>query len=238
MSDILSSVPALPRGAVNVVVESGSEVARLLVESPRVPLISFTGRSRPSRRPDTPMSESTHMKIISVDSAHVPPVSAVRAAAMKGRVPPAIAAANSRLTATPVYRTRVSNCSGSMAAWAPSIRSLAKVSMRVIAIHTTQEWPVSSSQKKGNERSAHSTAPGGGQRRSQPGGPAPHDEDVGGLTHRKLTGVRVTGHGGKTSVTGGEGGGPLLSAAHGPDGARHHACFRARFTRALHTCAR
>lgn len=49
MSDILASVPELPKGAVNVVVESGSDVARLLVESPRVPAISFTGSTATGR---------------------------------------------------------------------------------------------------------------------------------------------------------------------------------------------
>ncbi|MEV0848180.1 aldehyde dehydrogenase family protein [Streptomyces sp. NPDC049954] len=49
MSEILASVPELPRGAVNVVIESGSEVAQLLVESPRVPVISFTGSTRTGR---------------------------------------------------------------------------------------------------------------------------------------------------------------------------------------------
>ncbi|CAM5645394.1 gamma-aminobutyraldehyde dehydrogenase [Streptomyces avidinii] len=49
MSEILASVPELPEGAVNVVIESGSEVARLLVESPRVPAISFTGSTATGR---------------------------------------------------------------------------------------------------------------------------------------------------------------------------------------------
>jgi len=43
MAEILASVPEPPAGAVNIVVESGSEVARLLVDSPQVPVISFTG---------------------------------------------------------------------------------------------------------------------------------------------------------------------------------------------------
>lgn len=43
MAAILSGVPELPAGVVNVVIESGSDVARLLVESPQVPVISFTG---------------------------------------------------------------------------------------------------------------------------------------------------------------------------------------------------
>ncbi|MGW3560764.1 aldehyde dehydrogenase family protein [Streptomyces sp. NPDC000963] len=49
MSEILASVPELPHGAVNVVVESGSDVARLLVESPQVPVISFTGSTATGR---------------------------------------------------------------------------------------------------------------------------------------------------------------------------------------------
>ncbi|MEV7845231.1 aldehyde dehydrogenase family protein [Streptomyces cyaneofuscatus] len=49
MSEILASVPELPKGAVNVVVESGAEVARLLVESPQVPAISFTGSTATGR---------------------------------------------------------------------------------------------------------------------------------------------------------------------------------------------
>ncbi|MFE6365695.1 aldehyde dehydrogenase family protein [Streptomyces sp. NPDC057806] len=49
MSDILPSVPELPAGAVNVVIESGSDVARLLVDSPQVPVISFTGSTATGR---------------------------------------------------------------------------------------------------------------------------------------------------------------------------------------------
>ncbi len=49
MSEILASVPEIPAGTVNIVVESGSEVARLLVESPRVPVISFTGSTQIGR---------------------------------------------------------------------------------------------------------------------------------------------------------------------------------------------
>lgn len=49
MCEILGEVPELPRGTVNVVVESGSEVARLLVDSPAVPVISFTGSTRTGR---------------------------------------------------------------------------------------------------------------------------------------------------------------------------------------------
>ncbi|MFJ4438991.1 aldehyde dehydrogenase family protein [Streptomyces sp. NPDC088923] len=49
MSEILSSVPELPKGAVNVVIESGAEVASLLVDSPDVPVISYTGSTRTGR---------------------------------------------------------------------------------------------------------------------------------------------------------------------------------------------
>ncbi len=49
MSEIVASVPEIPAGVVNVVVESGSEVARLLVESPQVPVISFTGSTQTGR---------------------------------------------------------------------------------------------------------------------------------------------------------------------------------------------
>jgi betaine-aldehyde dehydrogenase len=49
MSEILASVPEIPAGVVNIVVESGSEVACLLVESPHVPVISFTGSTRTGR---------------------------------------------------------------------------------------------------------------------------------------------------------------------------------------------
>lgn len=48
-ADILSSVPELPAGVVNLFSESGSEGAKLLVESPQVPVISFTGSTRTGR---------------------------------------------------------------------------------------------------------------------------------------------------------------------------------------------
>ncbi|HEV2638253.1 MAG TPA: aldehyde dehydrogenase family protein [Actinocrinis sp.] len=42
-ADIIGSVPEIPAGVVNIVVESGSDVARLLVDSPQVPVVSYTG---------------------------------------------------------------------------------------------------------------------------------------------------------------------------------------------------
>lgn len=43
MSELISSVPEIPAGVVNIVTESGSDIAKLLVDSPQVPVISFTG---------------------------------------------------------------------------------------------------------------------------------------------------------------------------------------------------
>jgi acyl-CoA reductase-like NAD-dependent aldehyde dehydrogenase len=42
-AEIIASVPELPKGAVNLFVESGSDGAKFLVESPDVPVINFTG---------------------------------------------------------------------------------------------------------------------------------------------------------------------------------------------------
>ncbi len=47
--EILASVPDLPRGAVNLFVESGSDGAKYLVEAPEVPAVSFTGSSATGR---------------------------------------------------------------------------------------------------------------------------------------------------------------------------------------------
>lgn len=49
MSEIVSGVEELPTGAVNVFAESGSEGAELLVSSPDVPAISFTGSTHTGR---------------------------------------------------------------------------------------------------------------------------------------------------------------------------------------------
>lgn len=49
LSRIFASVPEIPAGVVNVVVESGSEGAELLVSSPDVPAISFTGSTATGR---------------------------------------------------------------------------------------------------------------------------------------------------------------------------------------------
>jgi betaine-aldehyde dehydrogenase len=49
MAEILASVSELPAGVVNIVFESGSDVAKLLVESPQVPVISYTGSTATGR---------------------------------------------------------------------------------------------------------------------------------------------------------------------------------------------
>jgi betaine-aldehyde dehydrogenase len=49
MSEIIASVEEFPRGLVNVFIESGSDGARHLVASPRVPTISYTGSTAVGR---------------------------------------------------------------------------------------------------------------------------------------------------------------------------------------------
>lgn len=49
VAEIFASVPELPRGAVNIFTASGSAGAELLVESPSVPTISFTGSTKIGR---------------------------------------------------------------------------------------------------------------------------------------------------------------------------------------------
>jgi betaine-aldehyde dehydrogenase len=48
-ADIISSVPELGGGIVNIFIESGSDGARLLVDSPDVPVINFTGSTHTGR---------------------------------------------------------------------------------------------------------------------------------------------------------------------------------------------
>ncbi|MFZ0090051.1 MAG: aldehyde dehydrogenase family protein [Solirubrobacteraceae bacterium] len=47
--EILGSVPELADGVVNIFIESGDAGARLLVDSPQVPVVSFTGSTRTGR---------------------------------------------------------------------------------------------------------------------------------------------------------------------------------------------
>ena len=50
MSEIIGSVPEIPVGAVNIIVEAGASAASHLVDSPDVPMISFTGSTSTGRR--------------------------------------------------------------------------------------------------------------------------------------------------------------------------------------------
>jgi betaine-aldehyde dehydrogenase len=49
ISEVLSETAGLPKGVVNIFTESGNEGAKLMVESPDVPAISFTGSTRTGR---------------------------------------------------------------------------------------------------------------------------------------------------------------------------------------------
>ena len=49
LSDVCASIPEIPRGAVNVFIEEHSEGSRLLVDSPDVKTISFTGSTKVGR---------------------------------------------------------------------------------------------------------------------------------------------------------------------------------------------
>jgi betaine-aldehyde dehydrogenase len=48
-AQIIASVPALANGVVNMFIESGADGARLLVDSPRVPVVNFTGSTYTGR---------------------------------------------------------------------------------------------------------------------------------------------------------------------------------------------
>ncbi len=49
LADIIGSIPELAKGVVNIFTESGADGARLLVDSPQVPVISFTGSTHTGR---------------------------------------------------------------------------------------------------------------------------------------------------------------------------------------------
>lgn len=48
-AEIIAAVPEIPKGVVNIFIESGAEGAKLLVDSPHVPAISFTGSTATGR---------------------------------------------------------------------------------------------------------------------------------------------------------------------------------------------
>lgn len=49
LCEIISETPGLPPGVINVITESGSEAAKFLVQTPDVPVISFTGSTKTGR---------------------------------------------------------------------------------------------------------------------------------------------------------------------------------------------
>jgi betaine-aldehyde dehydrogenase len=64
-SEILASVLDLPKGAVNIFVESGSDGAKYLVDAPDVPAISFTGSTATGR--EIAASGARHLKRIGLE---------------------------------------------------------------------------------------------------------------------------------------------------------------------------
>ncbi len=64
-SEILSSVAELPKGVVNFITESGADGARLLVSSPVVPVISFTGSTHTGRQ--IAQAAAVHLKRVGLE---------------------------------------------------------------------------------------------------------------------------------------------------------------------------
>ena len=64
-SEILSSVAELPKGVVNMFSESGADGARLLVSSPVVPVISFTGSTHTGRQ--IAQAAAVHLKRVGLE---------------------------------------------------------------------------------------------------------------------------------------------------------------------------
>ncbi len=62
---IVASVPEIPPGVVNIFVESGADGAKLLVDSPKVPAISFTGSTATGRA--IARAASTHLKRVGLE---------------------------------------------------------------------------------------------------------------------------------------------------------------------------
>ena len=64
-SEIMSSVAELPKGVVNMFAESGADGARLLVSSPLVPVISFTGSTHTGRQ--IAQAAAVHLKRVGLE---------------------------------------------------------------------------------------------------------------------------------------------------------------------------
>lgn len=64
-SEIISGVAELPKGVVNMFSESGADGARLLVSSPQVPVISFTGSTHTGRQ--IAQAAAVHLKRVGLE---------------------------------------------------------------------------------------------------------------------------------------------------------------------------
>ncbi len=65
LSEIIAGISEIPHGAVNVFTESGSDGARLLVDSPLVPVISFTGSTATGRA--IAQAAAVHLKRVGLE---------------------------------------------------------------------------------------------------------------------------------------------------------------------------
>ncbi len=65
MSEVIASVPEIPPGVVNIFTETGSDGARLLVDSPLVPTISFTGSTATGRQ--IAQAAAVHLKRVGLE---------------------------------------------------------------------------------------------------------------------------------------------------------------------------
>ncbi|MGE4431147.1 MAG: aldehyde dehydrogenase family protein [Sphingobium sp.] len=64
-AEIIASVADIPKGIVNIFVESGADGAKLLVDSPHVPAISFTGSTATGRA--IAKAAATHLKRVGLE---------------------------------------------------------------------------------------------------------------------------------------------------------------------------
>lgn len=65
LASIISSVAEIPKGIVNIFVESGADGAKLLVDSPDVPVISFTGSTATGRQ--IAKAAAVHLKRVGLE---------------------------------------------------------------------------------------------------------------------------------------------------------------------------
>ena len=65
MGEVIASVSEIPPGVVNIFTETGSEGARLLVDSPLVPTISFTGSTATGRQ--IAQAAAVHLKRVGLE---------------------------------------------------------------------------------------------------------------------------------------------------------------------------